>query len=670
MKTSNDTSGSDAALAALQSSLASYAQEKQAKQATITNSVLPAPKNRFDAARQEKLDHKRTNVGSHAASPSLSAAATPRLGAAPTSVPTSEDEVKTQAMKTAVIHLLAMRPCKSEEIMKKTNIPKSDLDSILQKVGKLSEGKWQLSDRAYRELDVWKFGYTSQDDRQAAIDNAVKAYDRMRLGKEEKLWQLLLPKEERDKGKVLSRLHLGGGHISRGLTPSYQPSPLPHGEGASDSRVASAANTPRLGASTPRPGSSAGDVRKRLLSKDPKRARVAAEAKASKRKERESAAAASDRESGKPAKRQKKADPKVKSAEIVHSSEDESAEEGEVNDRKDDQQKAAQPVPKVASKPKSDSSASASPESSGTAKKSSKPDEKAVAKAKPSSAGIKTASPAIKASITTTAGKSTPQASNSLSAPTPQHKSQRSPQKSDSRPSVPSPLGAARPRVASDVSDRGAVGIKGVRQGTETPNGLGISNGVRKRQDTLTSTESVPPASERKPMERSSTDQQQKATMNGTSAPKAATTNGVGHKAESGVKRKAEDSPSQHAEGAPATKHRKTDSSSSQSQKSHASSSKTSSTTARTSPDGLLDGSSSDSAGSVLESLTYLQGVTLAEKFRDKFYPVYAKLYDEQAAMEARGEKVSKEERERLWAMHRRLEQMKREIVIASQRGE
>ncbi|EME82750.1 uncharacterized protein MYCFIDRAFT_182618 [Pseudocercospora fijiensis CIRAD86] len=58
----------------------------------------------------------------------------------------------------------------------------------------------------------------------------------------------------------------------------------------------------------------------------------------------------------------------------------------------------------------------------------------------------------------------------------------------------------------------------------------------------------------------------------------------------------------------------------------------------------------------------------MARKFHDDYYPHYTKLYDEQAAMEKRGETVPKAERQKLWTLHRRLEGMKREIRAASER--
>lgn len=654
--------GSDAALAALQSSLASYKQEKEAKAVNISDKVMKEHRNRWEAAREQKQAHRRGLLGSQGASPSLGASSIPRR-AAPTSIPASDDAARTQAMRTALTHLMAMRPLSKEEMMEKTHIPKEDIDEVLQKVGKPDQGKWQLSDRAYKELDVWKFGYSTKDDRQAAIDNAIRAFDRMRLGKDEKIWQMLLPKEDRDKGIVLSKLHLGAGAASR--TPNLAGSPLVQGDGTGDSKMASATNSPRLGpTSTPKVGPKSDAYAKRLFAKDPKKARAAEEAKEKKRKEREAAAAASDKEGGKPARKKQTttaSKPKVLSAEIVQDSSDE--DEGEVKDRGSSvpssqtkpQPNERKPVDKAAPKPKpkpAESAASSAPA------KATKPKATAAATATPKTGNTpKTGTPstAAKSNPSTSKrpaplGKHTP---NGLSAPSSaQHKSQLSPQKADSRPTVPSPLGAARPRVASDVSDRGAVGVQRVKHGNETPKGLGITNGFRKRHDTVTSNESSSQA------DKMNGDRPRKnpAAANGT--PKPAPANGVNHKTENGLKRKAVDSPSQPRENGVAAKHRKVESSSSsQSRKSHSS------------EDARLERStSSDSASSIINDINYSQGVNIAQKFREVYYPQYAKLYDEQAAMERRGERVPAEERQRLWEMHRRLEQMKREIRAASAR--
>ena len=158
-------------------------------------------------------------------SPALGAAGSPRLGvAAPTSAPIVHNEKtqKLQALRTPLIHLLAVRPVSEKFLAQKIACSQEECREVLEKVGKparLDTSKWDLSDRSFKELDVWKFNYPCQDDRQLAVDKAVSAFDRMRLSREDKLWQMLLPKEERGKGKILSNLNLHQGPIQRSSTP-------------------------------------------------------------------------------------------------------------------------------------------------------------------------------------------------------------------------------------------------------------------------------------------------------------------------------------------------------------------------------------------------------------------------------------------------------------------
>ncbi|SMQ45124.1 unnamed protein product [Zymoseptoria tritici ST99CH_3D7] len=682
--------GSDAALAALQNTLASYQQEKQAKSVNITTSVIATPENRFQAAKEHKQAQRRGLLGSQPASPSRNAVGVSRSGLPPTSAPTTDSAVRLRAMRTPLVHLIAIKPLSRDEIVRKTRIPKDDLDDMLKKIGKQEDGKWQLTDRTYKELDVYKFGYLSQADRQAAIDNAIRAYDRLRLGKDDKEWQMLLPKEERNKGTVLSKLHLSAANRN-GLTPSHGASPIPGGDGGKAG--ISAATTPRLGpASTPKISSAAGTGggMKRLFAKDPKKARAAEEAKDKKRKEREVAATASDKEGGKPARKKvatKTNNPKVKSAEIVHSSSDEDSDSLEENKKAAGPGSSQSKVPPTDRRPVQGAVAKATPKASIEASPSSKattgklvrpvPKDTApstTAKKAGTGNGTKTtvstitkASTTSKAAKPATAGKATPNGRPTSS----QARTQLSPQNRSSRPTVPSPLGAARPRNASNVSERAAVGVQRVRQGAETPKGLGItSNGVaRKRGDTTmsassTSSDRMSVAGKKLP----TTETARKATTNGTASSKPVTngtngTNGVTLKPENGVKRKAVDSPNSDHDERHVTKHRKTESNSSQSQKSHSGS-----TIASSSVNTRERSASTDSTASITDTITFTQGVNLAQEFRDYYYPKYTKLYDEQVAMEAKGERVPREERQRLWKMHRRLEQMKKEIKAASLR--
>jgi len=82
------------------------------------------------------------------------------------------------------------------------------MKALLTKIAKRSSSdadKWQLTDKAFREINPFKFPYSSPEDREQAIDNAIKAFDRQRLEKDDKLWQILLPREERGQGTCLSR---------------------------------------------------------------------------------------------------------------------------------------------------------------------------------------------------------------------------------------------------------------------------------------------------------------------------------------------------------------------------------------------------------------------------------------------------------------------------------
>lgn len=664
--------------------MASYQQEKKAKSATITDDVIPEPK-RLGPAKKARRGLLGMNSGS--SSPSLSAVGTPTLGPSVTSAP-NDQNLRRQAMKIPIVHLLAMKPSSTEEIIRTTHIPKSDLEAVVGKIAQQIDGKWKLLDRAYKDLNVWDFAYRTQEDRQMAIDNAIRAYDRTRVGKEENIWQLLLPKDERGKGKVLSKLHLSAPQTNRGSTPSHMPSPL--GDASEDEKPISSINILRSGPSgTPKPAvakSAGSDMMKRLLAKDPKKARAAEEAKEKKKRERE--AVASDRE-GRPAKKQKpassatrttnastvgaKASSKIKSAELVHSSDDDD-EEGEVKDSPPvAPSRPGKLVAPSTVRPKA--IATRSPESGDNHVKPTKLATKSTVTSKPktSTPSIKpTASPAVKPAKSAAPGGSTP-SNSALSAPQRQ-RTQLSPSKSHSRPTVPSPLGAARPRNASDVSDRSAVGVQRTKPGgASTPKGLGITttvNGVRKkRQDTVTSHESFNSSDGDKKLPTSKAPSRAPLT-NGVSSQRSLVANSA--KPATNNKRKAEE-PLSRGHTGPDSKHRKADSVSTTSQRSHSSSFgtiRTMATANGTSPDAVFDSGSSDSSGSVTDTITYEQGIEKAKNFREKYYPQYIKLYDSIADRQAKGETIRQDERQKLLKMHRRLEELKREIGVAAKRGE
>lgn len=140
-------------------------------------------------------------------SPSLNAAGSPSLG--PTSMPASATQSEiAKATRKPVVHLLAVEPMTESTLKDKLpKMNKVDFSQAIQKVGDLNDdtGKYELRKNFYKELDVWNYEYSSSD-RQRAIDNAVKQYDKMRMGISEPEWDRLLVKSERGTGKCLSKL--------------------------------------------------------------------------------------------------------------------------------------------------------------------------------------------------------------------------------------------------------------------------------------------------------------------------------------------------------------------------------------------------------------------------------------------------------------------------------
>ena len=162
------------------------------------------------------------------ASPSLGAARTPlSRKTPPTSMPSlpNERSARMKALRTPLIHFLAARPASITLLVKHLGCKQDELLEVLTRVGKefrLSPDKWTLNDKAFKELDVWNFDYPNHDDRQLAINCAISAFDRMRISTKESVWDMLLPKNERGKGKVLSNLDLHKGPIKQSNTPRIQ----------------------------------------------------------------------------------------------------------------------------------------------------------------------------------------------------------------------------------------------------------------------------------------------------------------------------------------------------------------------------------------------------------------------------------------------------------------
>ncbi|EEY17658.1 COM1 [Verticillium alfalfae VaMs.102] len=171
-----------------------------------------------------------------------------------------------------------------------------DFKLTLEKVADFdnSAQKWMLKRLYWKELDVWRYDYDSPDDRQKAIDNAIRAFDKMRLGIEEPEWQKLLPKDERGKGKILSKLQA---NIAKGpAVPTPKIKVQKADDGTSDAggedtlKIDDGRSSVRSNSSLPgkKKVSSADAQVKRLLSNKPSKPKAApAKAPASKCSQRE-----------------------------------------------------------------------------------------------------------------------------------------------------------------------------------------------------------------------------------------------------------------------------------------------------------------------------------------------------------------------------------------------
>lgn len=223
-KAEEDTVGSDEALATLESTLRSIQEERASNETSLKGGKedlknagrkgnRPSPLLSQGSALRKEHFLGALNNKSTPSSPFLTASYSPKTG--PTSAPLAsgtwtKERIRLDAIRIPLVHLLAVRPMTPKVICDQLHATKDDIDKLLDKVSwesKAGDGKRELKEKGYRELDVWKFRYRSQEERQKAIDRAIQAYDRMRVEKKDPLWQLLLPPEDRGKGKILSRLN-------------------------------------------------------------------------------------------------------------------------------------------------------------------------------------------------------------------------------------------------------------------------------------------------------------------------------------------------------------------------------------------------------------------------------------------------------------------------------
>ena len=221
------TAKADRALAVLESSLKSMQEEKANSEASFARGLeemnaLHKPHKPQKSGHPQPLHASSLHRSYLLGGVTKSTPASPFLGPSdssrptPTSAPSmgsgvsDKDKLRLNAMRIPLVHMLAVSPSSVKILARSIRAPLEDVERVLAKIARDSTsqpGKQELKEKAYRELDVWKFCFKSPEDRQAAIDHAVHAYDKMRVATSDKLWQMLLPEGERWKGKCLTRLN-------------------------------------------------------------------------------------------------------------------------------------------------------------------------------------------------------------------------------------------------------------------------------------------------------------------------------------------------------------------------------------------------------------------------------------------------------------------------------
>lgn len=157
-----------------------------------------------------------TKSGSLHSSPALTATGSPSLN--PGYGASKQTMEKAKGERAMIVHELAAADRTYDHLEAKWTGKAEDLKTTIEKVADFNTDtqKWTLAKKqCWKELDVWNYNYDTRAERQSAIDNAVRAFDRMRLGVDEPQWQKLLPREERGKGKVLSKVQA---NIAKGPT--------------------------------------------------------------------------------------------------------------------------------------------------------------------------------------------------------------------------------------------------------------------------------------------------------------------------------------------------------------------------------------------------------------------------------------------------------------------
>lgn len=167
---------------------------------------MPSTKKAHPQAKSKLLSGYGSTPRSMPTSPALNGISSP--ASTPTLTSSQQLMERHRELRSPLVHELATRNQTMEYLREKWGGKQEDFKHHLEKAAESVSGskEWALKTMYWKELNVWDYDYDTQEDRQLAIDNAIRRYDKQRLGPSEPEWQKLLPKEERGKGKCLSKL--------------------------------------------------------------------------------------------------------------------------------------------------------------------------------------------------------------------------------------------------------------------------------------------------------------------------------------------------------------------------------------------------------------------------------------------------------------------------------
>ncbi|KAF5012087.1 hypothetical protein FDECE_1861 [Fusarium decemcellulare] len=207
---SSTSSGLDSDIEALQNGLAAHAASRE--KARMVDK-LPAKKGSIKV-KGKLLPGYSSTPRSIPQSPGQASIGSPSMTPVPSN---SQQQVKEG--RAALVHELAVQDRSLDFLAKRWSGKQEDLEPTLRKVADFLDDtkKWTMKRQKWRELDVWTYDYDTQEQRQKAIDNAVRQYDKQRVTLSEPEWERLLPKEERGTGKCLSRVQA---NLAKSGTPA------------------------------------------------------------------------------------------------------------------------------------------------------------------------------------------------------------------------------------------------------------------------------------------------------------------------------------------------------------------------------------------------------------------------------------------------------------------